>query len=173
MQELNSRFTEASTDLLLGLSCLSPTDSFANFDKGKILRMAQLYPDDFDELGTEALGFELDTYINNMRDDERFSNLNGFGELSTSMIKKEKHLSFPHIYLWLKLALILPISTTTVERVFSLMKYIKTNLRNRISDEFLNDTVITYFEDDLFKSVSIDDILHRFQNMWSHRGQLD
>ena len=65
------------------------------------------------------------------------------------------------------------VSTATVERVFSSMKYIKNNLRNRISDEFLNDTVITYFEDDLFESVSNDDILHRFQNMKSRRGQLD
>jgi len=173
MQELNSRFTEASTDLLLGLSCLSSADSFASFDKDKILRMARLYPDDFDDLGIEALGFELDTYIDNMRDDERFSDLNGHGELSTRMIKKKKHLSFPHVYLLLKLALILPVSTATVERVFSSMKYIKTNLRNRISYEFLNDTVITYFEDDLFKSISTDDILHRFQNMRSRRGQLD
>ena len=49
----------------------------------------------------------------------------------------------------------------------------KTNLRNRISYEFMNDTVITYFEDDLFESVSTDNNLHRFQNMRSHRGQLD
>jgi len=38
MLELNIRFTEASTDLLLGLSCLSPIDYFASFDKDKILR---------------------------------------------------------------------------------------------------------------------------------------
>ena len=73
MQELNSRFTEASTDLLLGLSCLSPVDSFASFDTDKILRMARLYPHDIDELGIEVLGFELDTYVYNMRNDERFS----------------------------------------------------------------------------------------------------
>ena len=77
------------------------------------------------------------------------------------------------MYLLLKLTLILPVSTTTVERVFSSMKYIKTNLRNRIADEFLNDTVITYFEDDLLESISTDDILHHFQNMRSHRRQLD
>jgi len=44
------------------------------------------------------------------------------------------------------------------------MKIIKPNLRNRISDEFLNDTVITYFEDDLFETVSNDDIMYHFQN---------
>ena len=86
------------------------------------------------------------------------------------MIKKKKHLSFSHVYLLLKLALILLVSTATVERVFSSIKYIKTNLGNRISDEFLNDTVITNFEDDLFESISTDDILHRIQNMSSRQG---
>ena len=46
------------------------------------------------------------------------------------------------------------------------------NLRNRISDEFLNDTVITYFEDDIFKIISNDNIMYRFQNMKVRRGRL-
>ena len=55
MQELNCRFPETSTELLLGVACLNPIDSFSNFDKDKILRMTRLYPDDFDELGIETL----------------------------------------------------------------------------------------------------------------------
>lgn len=35
----------------------------------------------------------------------------------------------------------------------------KTNLHNLILDEFLNYSVITYIEDDLFESVSNDDNL--------------
>jgi len=38
---------------------------------------------------------------------------------------------------------------------------------------FLNNFIITCFEDVLFESVSTDDILHRFENMRSRRGQLD
>jgi len=172
MQELNCRFPETSTELLLGVACLNPIDSFCNFDKDKILRMARLCPDDFDELGIETLSCELDTFIINVHDDERFSDLKGIGELLRKLLQMKKHMSFPHLYLLLKLALILPVSTSTVERVFSAMKIIKTSLRNRISDEFLNDTVITYFEDDLFESVSNDDIMYRFQDMKARRGQL-
>ena len=172
MQELNSRFPEANTELLLGVACLNPVDSFSNFDKEKILRMAQLYPDDFDELGIETLSCELDTFIVNVHDDERFSDLRGKGDLSRKLLQMKKYLSFPRLYLLVKLALILSVSTSTVERVFSAMKIIKTNLRNRISDEFLNDTAITYFEDDLFETVSNDDIMYRFQNMKVRRGQL-
>jgi len=49
------------------------------------------------------------------------------------------------------------------------MKIIKTNLRDRISDEFLNDAVVTYFEDDLFERVSNEDMYH-FQGIKACRG---
>ena len=52
------------------------------------------------------------------------------------------------------------------------MKIIKTKLRNKISDEFINDIVVTYFECDLFQNLSNDDIMRRFQNMKPRRGQL-
>ena len=50
------------------------------------------------------------------------------------------------------------------------MKFIKTKLRNKISDEFLSDTVVTYFEIDIFKSLLNDDVMLYFQNMRSDRG---
>ena len=132
MQELNCHFPETSIELLLGVACLNPIDSFSNWDKEKILQMAQLYPNDFDELGIEALSCELDTFIINVHDDKRFSNLRGIGELSRKLLQTKKNTSFPHLYLLVKLALLLPISTSIVERVSSAMKIIKTNLHNRI-----------------------------------------
>ena len=47
LQELNNRFTESNTELLLCVSCLSPFDFFATFDKQKLIRLAQFYPKDF------------------------------------------------------------------------------------------------------------------------------
>ena len=70
LQELDSRFTETSAYLLFGWPCLSSVDSFSRFHKDKILRMVLLYLVDFDELPVEDLGFELDTYIDNVYDDE-------------------------------------------------------------------------------------------------------
>ena len=40
LQELNSRFTEVNTELLLCVTCLNPSDSFIAFDKQKLLRLA-------------------------------------------------------------------------------------------------------------------------------------
>ena len=40
LQELNNRFTKSNTELLLCVSCLSPFDFFATFDKQKLIRLA-------------------------------------------------------------------------------------------------------------------------------------
>jgi hypothetical protein len=47
LQKLNSRFNEANSKLLRCVACLSPDDSFAAFNKEKLLRLAQFYPNDF------------------------------------------------------------------------------------------------------------------------------
>ncbi|XP_019267378.1 PREDICTED: uncharacterized protein LOC109244700 [Nicotiana attenuata] len=70
-QELNSRFDEVTTDLLLGVACLNPADSFSNFDIEKILRLAELYPDDFDKYSMVDLRFQLQNYIVDVRDHDK------------------------------------------------------------------------------------------------------
>ena len=60
----------------------------------------------------------------------------------------------------LKLALILPVSTTTVERAFSTMKIVKSKLRNRMCDRFLNDCLVCYIDKDVFDSISNDAIMY-------------
>jgi hypothetical protein len=47
LQELNSHFNEACLELLLCVACLSPDDIFTSFNKEKLLRLAQFYPNDF------------------------------------------------------------------------------------------------------------------------------
>ncbi|KAL0560963.1 hypothetical protein IC582_001381 [Cucumis melo] len=36
LQELNNHFTESSTELLLSMTCLNPSNSFATFDRQKL-----------------------------------------------------------------------------------------------------------------------------------------
>jgi hypothetical protein len=47
LQELNNRFTKSNAELFLCVSCLSPSDFFATFDKQKLIRLTQFYPKDF------------------------------------------------------------------------------------------------------------------------------
>jgi len=65
------------------------------------------------------------------------------------------------IFLILKLALILPGATVTVERVFSGLNLVKNQMRNHMGDELLNDCLVTFIEREIF---SIDTI-HNFMAM--------
>ena len=56
LQELNNRFSEANTYLLLCMACLNPSNSFVAFDKEKLIRLAKFYPSDF--LGTDILALD-------------------------------------------------------------------------------------------------------------------
>ncbi|XP_050255064.1 uncharacterized protein LOC126700944 [Quercus robur] len=75
LQELNNRFSEANTDLLLCMACLNPSNSFVAFDKEKLIRLAKFYPSDF--LGTDilALDSQLQNYIFDMRNNDFFLEL--------------------------------------------------------------------------------------------------
>ena len=70
------------------------------------------------------------------------------------------------------MTLFLPVATTSVERVFSAMKAVKTDLRNRMGDEWLNDSLVVYIENEIFDSIDNELILNHFQNMDSRRNQL-
>ena len=50
LQELNDRFDEVNTDLLLCMACLNPNDSFLAFDKNKLIQFAKYYPEDFSDI---------------------------------------------------------------------------------------------------------------------------
>ncbi|XP_057532880.1 uncharacterized protein LOC130810767 [Amaranthus tricolor] len=116
--QLDCRFPEISTDLLIGVGCLNPANSFSYYNKEKVFKMAKLYTDDFDYFALDCLSFELDTFIDNFSTNERFSSISTLGEFSKTLVQ-----------------------SATVERMFSAMEIIKAELRNKISDEFLNDTV--------------------------------
>ncbi|KAK2401462.1 zinc finger MYM-type protein [Trifolium repens] len=77
-------------------------------------------------------------------------------------VKTGKHLVFPLVYKLIELALILSVSTASVERAFSAMKIIKSKLRNKINDEWLNDLMICYTEQEIFKSLDVVDIIRAF-----------
>ena len=69
----------------------------------------------------------------------------------------------------IELTLILPVATASVERVFSAMSLIKTDLRNKMGDEWLNDLMICYVEKEIFRSITNEKIIQRFEAMKKRR----
>nr|AAV25019.1 hypothetical protein [Oryza sativa Japonica Group] len=64
-----------------------------------------------------------------------FKGLNNIGELSIKLFETKKHDLYDLVYLLLKLVLILPVATASVERVFSAINLVKTKVRNSMSDK--------------------------------------
>jgi hypothetical protein len=61
------------------------------------------------------------------------------GKVAELMDKTGMHNSYELVYHLIELTLILPVATTSVERIFSAMSIIKTDLRNKMGNEWLND----------------------------------
>ncbi|XP_059284842.1 uncharacterized protein LOC132038138 [Lycium ferocissimum] len=88
LSELKSHFNEVNTDLLLGMASLSPENSFANYDKNKIMKLATYYLNELSASKLEDLSYDLDNYIYYVREvDKAFSKLKGLGDLSIALVK--------------------------------------------------------------------------------------
>ncbi|KAL7590672.1 hypothetical protein Lser_V15G37980 [Lactuca serriola] len=170
--EFGDRFSEISTQLLEYMGALSPCDSFAKFNKTKLLKLSELYTKDFDDAERMQLDGELEIYYHALHKDDRFTSFQGISDLSRLMVETGKHRSYPMVYRLLKLVLVLPVATATVERCFSAMKFLKTDLRNKIGDVFLNDAMISYVEKQALMKVKIEDVMDRFQKMCTCRCQI-
>ncbi|XP_042401061.1 zinc finger MYM-type protein 1-like [Zingiber officinale] len=170
--EMDSRFSETTTDLLIYMSCLDPRNSVSRFDVQKLVHLAHFYEDDFSWNERMLVEQELETYIDDVRSNERFEGISDLGALAKKMIETMKNRVFPLVYRMINLALLLPVATATVERVFSAMNIVKTYLRNRIGDEWMNDSLVVYIEKDVFNTIDNEPILQHFQNMESRRMQL-
>jgi len=85
------------------------------------------------------------------------------------MVKTKMNTSYGLVYRLIELTLILPVATASVERIFSAMSIVKTDLRNKMGDEWLNDLMICYTEKKIFRSIKNDKIIKRFEDMKTRR----
>ena len=115
---------------------------------------------------------QLKTYIFEMRRNENFANLDGIGSLARKMVELEFHKTFHWVYRLIEWALILPVAIANVERAFSSMKIIKTDLRNSMGDDFLSNCVMCYVEKEIFLKIKNEVILEHFQNINFRRNLL-
>ncbi|XP_023755305.1 uncharacterized protein LOC111903781 [Lactuca sativa] len=151
IKKFGDRFSELSTQLLEYMGALS------------------LYFNDAERMQLDG---ELEIYYHALHKDDRFTSLQRTSDLSRLMVEMGKHRSYPMVYRLLKLVLVLPVATATVERCFSVMKFLKMDLRNKIGDDFLNDAMISYVEKEALMKVKIKDVMDRFQKMCNRRCQI-
>ena len=141
------------------------SNSFASFDARKVRRLAEFYPKDFSNNDLLKLELQLDNYIDDMRQDASFQGLDNIVDLSVKLVETKRHKVYDMVYLLLKLILLLPVATASVERVFSALVIVKTKSRNKIGDTVLDDCLVTFIEQDVFFQVNEDDIMETFMSL--------
>ncbi|KAL4010818.1 hypothetical protein IC575_027838 [Cucumis melo] len=63
-----------------------------------------------------------------------FVELKSIGDLAVKMVVTKRDKIYPLVYRLLTLTLILPVAIATVERTFSVMNIVKTQLHNQMGD---------------------------------------
>ena len=132
-------------------------------------RLAEFYPDDIPSNAFQRLEMQLDNYIDDLRKDDSFKDLNNLVDLSVKLVETQRDKVYDLVYLLLKLVLILPVATASVERAFSAMNSVKNKSRNRLSDSVLDAILCTYIEREVFLKVNEDDILETFMAIRKRR----
>jgi hypothetical protein len=69
------------------------------------------------------------------------------------MVQTEMNKYYKFVYCLVELALFLLVATAIVERIFTSMKIIKTKLRDKIGNDWLNHRMICYNEREIFASI--------------------
>lgn len=163
LTELNHRFNEISSELLVCMAAFNPRNSFSNFDVDKLVRLAEIYAEDFDIGDLTILPNQLRQFVNRARRTPEFLGCTELGKIAEIMVKASMHTSYKLVYRLIELTLTLPVATASVERIFSAMAIIKTDLRSKMGDEWLNDLMICYNEKKIFKKIDNEKIKSDFK----------
>ena len=163
MEELNSRFSDGTVELLVLSSVLEPSDNFKSFKVDAIYKFAEkFYPEDFNEQEMYYLRSQLEHYHIDVIYHENFQNVFTISELCRELDETNKSQHYHLIDRLIRLVLTLLVSTATTERAFSAMKHVKPVLRNKIKEEFLADSMMIYIEQEIIEDIDSDSIIDEF-----------
>jgi hypothetical protein len=148
------------------------TNNGGLFDVNKLARLTEIYLEDFSFDDRKLTKDQLRAFIVHVRRVDEFKACHDLASIAKTMVEIGRDTVFPLVYRLIELALLLPVATTTVERAFSAMKIIKIELRNKMSDYWLNDLMVIYIVRDLFKGLDLQNIKKAFQKKKDRQMQL-
>ncbi|XP_052190004.1 uncharacterized protein LOC127799826 [Diospyros lotus] len=170
LMELNNRFTEKTIELLKLCEALSPTNGFKSFSIDAICGLAEeFYPLDFNNEEISDLRRQLDHYKFDVIRHSQFQNLNSLPQLCRMLVETNRSCHYFLIDRLIRLVLILPISTATIERAFSGMKLIKSSLRNKIENDFLANVMTIYIEREIALGIDTEVLINKFDLLKNRR----
>ncbi|CAO2175813.1 unnamed protein product [Urochloa humidicola] len=127
------------------------------------------YPTDFNQQERHRLENQLNHFVVDASNSEELKNIATIAELCRCLVVTGRHKTFTMIDRLLRLLLILPVSTASAERAFSILKITKTRLRNKMEDEFLAHSLVVNIEGEIAEDYSYEDIIADFQDMKERR----
>ena len=105
-----------------------------------------------------------------MRQNDSFKGLVNLIDIPIKLVQTNRHTLYDMVYTLLKLVWLLPITTTSVERIFSTMASAKTKKRNELSDAILDDCFVTFIKRDIFFEVHKNDTIETFMSFRNRRS---
>ena len=127
------------------------------------------YPADFNQQEKLRLEYQLKHFVVDASNSEELKNIATIAELCRCLVDTGRHVTHNLINRLLRLLLTLPVSTASAERVFSILKIIKTRLRNKMEDEFLANSLLVHIEGEIARGYSYEDIISDFQDLKKRR----
>ena len=171
LAELNLKFNEKVMDLLSISVTLVPRNGFADFQTKEICRMVEkYYPLDFNQQEMIGLERQLNHFIIDASTNEDMKNISTLVDLCRGFVKTGRHRIFNLVDRLIRLLVTLPVSTATAERIFSILKIVKTRLRNKIEDQYLANSLLIQVEGEIVEHYTYDDIILDFKDQKNRRA---
>ena len=153
-------------ELLRLSSALEPQEALKSFRSSDLcLLVKNFYLQDCTNYNKQVLEKELYHFEHNGVQDPEFKKLKSLSELSQWLMRTGNSEHYKLVYRIVRLVLTLPVFTATTERAFSAMKVVKTNLRNKMENDFLTDSLMLYIEKNIASTFSLDSIVDDFEDL--------
>jgi hypothetical protein len=134
-------------DLLSTSATLIPANKFRYFKADDICEMVKkYYPADFTQQEIYGLEQQLKHFVVDAYNDKELKNVSTLTKLCRCLVESGRHSIYNLIDRLLRLLVTLPVSTASAERAFSVLKIVKTRLRNKMEDEFLANSLLVNIE---------------------------
>ena len=112
---------------------------------------------------------DLYHYEHNVVQDPELKKLKILSELCQWLVRIENSEHYKLVYRIMRLVLALLISTEITKRTFSTMKVVQTNIRNKMENDFLTDSLMLYIEKDIALTFSLDSVIDNFEDLKERR----
>ena len=164
LMELDHRFSDNTMEMFPLASTLDPKNAHETFRSLDVcLLVEKFYPEDFSDHEKTILKMQLQHYVIDVVQHVDYKQLASIGELCQWLVRTRRETTFDLIYRLISLLLTLPVSTATTERSFSAMNIVKTRIRNKMDDEFLNDSLLLFIEREVAEKISLEEIVEDFK----------